>query len=565
MTVATLRPKRPRLLDRDGNPVRLADLKGRQEPRIFTPPLRELTPETTLGFKCVAFCEQVLEIKLVPWQEWAVKHILELTPDGQLRFRTVILLVARQNGKSMLSLILALFFMYILKKRLVIGTAQDLDVAEDLWEEAVGMIDSIPELAELKGKTTHGNGRRSLTLKSGEKYRVKAANRKAGRSLSGDLVMLDELREHQNWEAWAALTKTTMARAFALILCLSNAGDASSVVLRYLRKMAHLSLGDPDGINAADDPNALLPSEEEMAEDGEPLDVEEEDLDTLGIFEWSAPPNCGVWDTTGWCYANPSLGWTDLTGRTIASAAGTDPEWVFRTEVLCQWSDDSINGPFPHGAWMAGTDPESRRAPGAQIACCIDVSATGGMTRIAVAARREDGKVHVELVASRAGTHWVKGWFLDQTKPWRREWPITGQGRGAHVSSLLDELESVPDPDSSAVDPQSLLHIVRWQGEDLAKGCGAFYGAVVGMAAEDFDGDTEIRPTVFHRPSPILDVAAGTAVTKAVGDGLFIWDRAKSPVDISGLVAVTGAYWLLGQPVEEEAESAYEHHGLEVI
>ena len=58
--------------------------KGCEQPRIFTPPLRELTPDTTLGFECIAFAEDVLGIRLIPWQRWLLIHALEIIdePDG---------------------------------------------------------------------------------------------------------------------------------------------------------------------------------------------------------------------------------------------------------------------------------------------------------------------------------------------------------------------------------------------------------------------------------------------------------------------------------------------------
>jgi hypothetical protein len=37
-----------------------ASVKGRVEPRIFTPPLRELTPETSYGFAVIEFARDVL-------------------------------------------------------------------------------------------------------------------------------------------------------------------------------------------------------------------------------------------------------------------------------------------------------------------------------------------------------------------------------------------------------------------------------------------------------------------------------------------------------------------------
>src|SRR3954469_10606171 len=109
-------------------------LVGEEQPRIYTPPLRELTPESSLGYAAIEFAEDIVKVELLPWQRWLLIHVLELREDGEgLRFRTTVLLMARQNGKSTLSQILALFFMYVCGRPLIIGTAQDLDVAEEIW------------------------------------------------------------------------------------------------------------------------------------------------------------------------------------------------------------------------------------------------------------------------------------------------------------------------------------------------------------------------------------------------------------------------------------------------
>ena len=302
-------------------------LYGDEIPRVFTPPLRRLTPKTSAGFACIDFAENVLGLTLYPWQKFFLVHALELLRDGSFRFRTVVLLVARQNGKSTLAQVLALFFMYVRAARLVIGTAQNLDIAEEVWAGAVEIAEDCDELAAEIKKVNQTNGKKSLDLMTGERYKVQTASRRGGRGLSGDLILLDELREHQSWDAWGAITKTTMARALALILALSNAGDASSIVLRYLRKMAHAALGDPDGINA--DGLGLLEVVEAVPEDIAEDAPDAED-DSLGIFEWSAPPGCSLDDRAGWAAANPSLGYA-ITERAIAAARKTDPEWVFRT------------------------------------------------------------------------------------------------------------------------------------------------------------------------------------------------------------------------------------------
>ena len=70
---------------------------GFTEPRIWTKPLRELTPETSRGFEAIAFAENILGIKLFPAQRWLLIHLLEIRPDGTLRFRKALVIQARQQ------------------------------------------------------------------------------------------------------------------------------------------------------------------------------------------------------------------------------------------------------------------------------------------------------------------------------------------------------------------------------------------------------------------------------------------------------------------------------------
>lgn len=522
-------------------------LIGSEEPRIWTRPLRRLTPNTSLGFMAIDFAEQVCDVSLYPWQKWLLIHTLELSPgvtvknmasrgrdEPLFRFRNVVVLVARQQGKSTLSQVLALFFLYVLGIDLILGTAQDLDTAEEVWDGALDIIEETPELAELADKPILVNGKKTIRLKSGERYKVKAANRRAGRGLSGDLIMLDELREHQTWDAWGAITKTTIARPNAQVWAFSNAGDATSVVLRYLRKMAHQALGDPDGINADDDPESLLPADD--VPELEDIEVDEAD-ESLGIFEWSAPPGCDIMDREGWAQANPSLGHGMVTERSLLSAAKTDPEWVFRTEVLCQWSEGSLEGPFPPGSWEAGQwVPEDH--PGEElpqivgnVVACIDISVDRGRAHIAFAGRDAEEFPQVELAASRsvsetAGTGWVIDWLKERKDIIDA---VCFQAKGAPVSGLADDLK---DAD---------LSVVEWGGPQLTSGTGQFYDAV--------------RDNTFrHFPQPVVDIAAATAIPKITDGGSFLWDRRKSPVDVSPLVAFTGALWCLERPVESKPE-----------
>ncbi|WP_069164902.1 terminase large subunit domain-containing protein [Nocardia altamirensis] len=482
--------------------------KGCEQPRIFTPPLRELTRQTTHGFSVIDFAERTLGIALLPWQKWLFIHALELREDGLYRFRTVLVLIARQNGKTLCMLILALWHIYVRGSRTVIGTAQDLANAEKAWGEAVEIAEAVPDLAAGIRHVVKVNGKKALKLHAGEQYRVAAASRRGARGFSGDLVLLDELREHQSWDAWGASTKTTLARPHAQVWGFSNAGDSLSVVLRYLRALAHHALGWPDGDA---DAAALELIGEEV------IDEADED-DSLALFEWSAPPTADRRDRDAWAQANPSLGWT-ITERAIAAALRTDPPAVFSVEVLCRWLESANAGPFGDGVWAASLDATSRIGETSRRVVAVDVSWNRSSTYIALAGFRTDGLAHVEITADRAGTDWVIDWLLERRD---RIDAVVLQANGAPVSSLLDALTAADLP------------VLAWAGPDLGRATGQAF---------DLVDNKRLR----HLPHPGLDLAATTAAVRPAGDAWVI-DRKRSPSDAAPLVAAIAALWALLAP-----------------
>lgn len=176
--------------------------------------------------------------RALEWQRWLLIHALELLdePGCVFRFRTVLLLVARQNGKSVLLTVLILWRMFQDHARMVLETHASNEHARAAWEEAVAIAEAIPEMADDIAKVQEGKNSELLLLDGGERFKIATANRRGGRGFRGDLVIFDELREHQDWRAWSATSKTTMARKRAQVWGVSNAGDMSSVVLRHLGK-----------------------------------------------------------------------------------------------------------------------------------------------------------------------------------------------------------------------------------------------------------------------------------------------------------------------------------------
>jgi hypothetical protein len=175
---------------------------------------------------------------------------------------------------------------------------------------------------------------------------------------------------------------------------------------------------------------------------------------------------------------------------------------------------------------------------------------------IAAAGRRDDGDVHVEIVAARYGSEWTVDWFAERAGP-SNPLRVVVQARGAPASGLiaaLNELEHVT--------------VVEWGGSDLGAGCGKFYDAVKAhlWAPDLSQGETlEDQPVrVWHLPQPVLDLPAGTAVTKPLGDA-WVWNRKGSPYGAAPLMAATGAAWDVLQPVEIAPVSAYETGSLMVV
>lgn len=342
--------------------------RGRTEPRLFTPPRRRLTRHTSRGYEVADFAEHVLGQPLLPWQRWLMIHALELNPDGSYRFRVVVVLVARQNGKTWALVTLTLWRMYLDAARLVLGAAQSLDIAREAWQASVDHARSVPDLAAEVAQVRYANGEQCLTLTNGARYRITAATRSAGRGLSVDQLNLDEIREQRDWTAWAALSKTTMARPMAQTWGISNAGDDDSVVLNHLREVG-LSERDP----------------------------------SVFLAEWSAPEGADLDDPKAWAQANPGLGHT-ISAQAISTALATDRPEVFRTEVLCQHVT-SLDEAISLGAWRDCTDPAgSLSGLRRRVVACVDVAPDGEHVTLAVAAQADDGRVHVEVAGAWEGT-----------------------------------------------------------------------------------------------------------------------------------------------------------------
>jgi phage terminase large subunit-like protein len=348
---------------------------GSVTPRLWTPPLRDLTPATSYGFDVIDFAAEVLETPLDPWQEWTVIHAGELLPDGRPRFRVVLILVARQNGKTLLAKVLALFWLFVERVPLVLGTSTNREYAKAVWRELCEQAQTNPHLAaELGPKPVRATiGEEELITAGGCRYKIAASNRRAGRSLTVHRLILDELREHQSFEAWDAATNAMNAVPHGQVVAISNQGDDTAVVLDSLREPALRYIETGDG-----DPR-------------------------LGLIEYSSPPGSDPTDLAAVAQANPNLGHRidpdALLGAALrAKAAGGEELAGFRTEVMCQ-RVHLLDPAIDPDRWDDGgtDDPVDLAEHRDRVALCVDVALDGSHATL-VAAAALDGKVHSEVV-----------------------------------------------------------------------------------------------------------------------------------------------------------------------
>jgi hypothetical protein len=367
-----------------------AALLGRTEPRIATPPLVTgvpgpcgcgcaLTEETSYGFDVAWFAEHVLNTPLDPWERLAVIHGGELLPDGRPRFRKLLIIVARQQGKTLLCRVLTLFWMFVEKWPMVLGTSTNLAYAKESWSSVVRYAESTPELAAeiAKGGVRKAAGEECLTTVHDSRHRIAASNRKGGRSLSVDRLILDELREHDSWDAWNAALPTMNARPYGQAVAITNMGDDSSVVLNSLRADALVFIETGKGDQR------------------------------LGLLEWSAPEDSDPEDPEALAYANPNLGTrTDLADLLAdarrAKRNGGEELAGFKTEIMCI-RVKMMNPAIDPGAWARCLAPGGLDDVRDRVALAIDVSPDQQHVTVYAAAVLPDGRVRVDYVQAWEG------------------------------------------------------------------------------------------------------------------------------------------------------------------
>jgi hypothetical protein len=491
-----------------------SDVLGSITPRIWTRPLVEgppgpcgcgcaLTRETTDGFEVEDFARDELRRPLDPWERWVVIHGMEKLPNGWPRFRQLVVLVARQNGKTELLVILSIFWMWKQRVGMVLGTSTKLDYSRESWRKVVKLIKATPALAPdiaWRGAVRSANGEQEVCTPWDSRYKIAAANEEGGRSLTVDRLIEDEIRQHYDYSAHSAAENTMNAVPDAQAWAISNEGDDRAVVLHDLYEAAETFILTGEGDHR------------------------------LGLFVYSAPPGCDLLDVEATAQANPNLGrrifWENLRGKAQrAKLAGGEAEAKYRTEVLCQRVPRLVTKSMPIGldAWAA-TALDVR--PDGPPRFFVTIAKGMESATINVAATCQ-GVPHVELADHRAGVGWLTGRLRELNE--RHDGALFGAYAAGPAKAWVHILaESYVT--ASGEKPGFELAL-------LSAGAASAACSHLQKMCDDL--------AFTHSPDQIVVDSLTGSEKRDLDGGGWAWDWSASTGDLAPIAGATGALWLL--------------------
>jgi len=326
----------------------------------------------TRGDKLAAIA-RVLGRPLLPWQRHVADVALEIAPTGYYQYRTVVLVVPRQQGKSVLLQCLMVLAALRAYDQTIIYTAQDRGEARrrllvELDER------TLARSATLRGRyrTRRTNGDEHLTFPTGSTIGIVAPTDTAGHGQTLDLGIIDEAFAHHDLALPQAFGPAMVTRRNAQLWVVSVVGDGTDYLLQHYQTVGVRSLEDPTTRTA--------------------------------FFEWSAPDG-DVYDVDTWRRCMPALGLLIDPDDVRADPTYDDPA-QFARAYLCRRPEPAIAAPIDPDGWLRGTVREL--ALSNPLVFGADVSIDRTSAAIAAASfLDESGRIGVEVIDARPGTAWV--------------------------------------------------------------------------------------------------------------------------------------------------------------
>lgn len=336
-------------------------LVGELKPRLHSPWLKGKSRVDEVA----EFAEKIGQ-PLLAWQHLILKDMLTVDKDNNYIRKSILLLIARQSGKSHLARMRVLAGLFCFGEKDILIMSSNRAMALKSFNIMVDIIERHDWLrcqlkgGDIKKGVYRTNGQERIILESGAQIEVVAATSDGARGRSADLLWIDELREVSE-VAMDASKSVTLTRSNSQRLFTSNAGDAFSKVLNDLHEQC---LNHPPK--------------------------------SLGFYEYSAPAFCDIWDRKAWAMANPSLGYL-ISEEAIEETVATSTIEATRTETLCQWVS-SLSSPWTPGSWEDICDRTLEMSPGPYTVFAFDIDMSRRNAALMAGQILADGRIGVALV-----------------------------------------------------------------------------------------------------------------------------------------------------------------------
>jgi len=430
-------------------------------------------------------------LHLDPWQVRALDSMLGERDDGRWAAFEFGLVVPRQNGKGAVLEARELAGLFLFDEQLILHSAHEFKTAQEAFRRVLHLVENTEHLRQRVKRVRTSHGEEGIELDTGARLRFVARSTSSSRGFSADLIVLDEAMS-LNAETMGAMLPTLASRDNPQVVYASSAPLSTSTQLHALRARA---LAGGDG--------------------------------SLGYMEWSAADVDDPELPATWAAANPSFG-IRITEDYIGRERAAMPESVFLRERLgipdapVTQVDERL---VDLDAWSACLDGGSTiHGP---MHWAVDITPDRRMAAIAVAGRRVDDVVHVEVVDHRPGTSWVAERLAELLDRW---------GRSAVTI----------DPGSPA---GSLVVTVRERGVEVREVSGRQVAQATGQFF-DLVHSGDLR----HIGQAPLTAAVDGATRRPLGES-WTWNRRAVSVDICPLMAATLALGSLLDTVETAAPS----------
>jgi phage terminase large subunit-like protein len=426
-----------------------------------------------------------------PEQQLALDALFGVDGKGRPASFEMAVICSRQNLKTALFEMAALGWLFLCQQRLIVWSAHEFRTAQEAFRHMTELLEGCDYTRRQLRHIHRASGNEAIELDTGQRLIFKARTKGSGRGLTGNKLILDEafalLPMHMG-----ALLPTLSAVPDPQVLYGSSAGREESEVLRSIR----------DRGRPGRDPS-------------------------LAYMEWCAPedscereacehelgaPGCALDDEEKWALANPALG-RRITVEHIRAERRALPPAEFARERLGWWDDpETASLVISLSRWADLEDAGSQIV--GDLVFAFDVTPSRDFGSIAVAGRRADGLLHVEVVDVQPGTHWLQERLRRLLVDHPAAGPLVVDEYSPAASELSDlRAEGIP--------------VQPFNGRELAQACGQFYDLVVDSRGLRHLGQHE------------LSTALKGAAKRDLGDGGWAWGRLKSTANISPLVAVT--------------------------